>query len=74
MNRKKTKNKIKELKKELKAANRASNVRLFKLALVLVIILMVAAFIYPNPIRGKLRHWVKKTFSTSFSQQPHPVK
>jgi len=39
MNRKKkTENKIKELKKELKAANRASNVRLFKLALVMVIL------------------------------------
>jgi len=37
MNRKKTKNKIKE-NKELKAANRASNVRLFKLALVMVIL------------------------------------
>jgi len=74
MNKRKTKNQIKELKNELKAANRTSHVRLFKLGLVLVIILMVAAFIYPNPIRGKLRHWAKKTFSISFSQQPHPAK
>jgi len=74
MNRKKTKNQIKELKKELKAANRASHVRLLKLALVLVIILTVAAFIYPNPIKGKLRHWAQKTFSISFSQQAHPAK
>jgi hypothetical protein len=73
MNRKETKNQIKELKNELKTANRASHVRLFKLALVLVIILMVAAFIYPNPIRGKLRHWAKQTFNISFSQQ-HPAK
>jgi hypothetical protein len=67
MNRKKTKNQIKELKNDLKAANRASHFRLLKLALVLVIILMVAAFIYPNPIRGKLRHWAKQTFSIPFS-------
>jgi len=46
MNRKKTKNKIKELKNELKAANRASNVRIFKLALVMVILAIAAAFIY----------------------------
>jgi len=74
MNRKKTKNKIRELTEELKATNRASHVRLFKLALVLVVILIVAAFIYPNPIRGKLKHWAKKAFSISFSQQPHPAK
>jgi len=73
MNRKKTKNQIKDLKNELKTANRASHVRLFKLALVLVIILMVAAFIYPNPIRSKLRHWAKQTFNISFSQQ-HSAK
>ncbi|MFB0554793.1 MAG: hypothetical protein ACETWQ_15930 [Phycisphaerae bacterium] len=73
MNRRKTKNQIKELKNELKATNRASHFRLFKLALVLVIILMVAAFIYPSPIRGKLRHWAKNTFNISFSQQ-HPAK
>ncbi len=73
MNRKETKNQIKELKNELKTANRASRVRLFKLALVLVIILMVAAFIYPNPIRGKLKHWAKQTFNISFLQQ-HPAK
>jgi hypothetical protein len=35
MNRKKTKNQIKELKSKLKAANKASHVRLFKIALVL---------------------------------------
>jgi hypothetical protein len=73
MNRKETKNQIKELKNELKTANRASHVRLFKLALVLVIILMIAAFIYPNPIRGKLRRWAKQTFNISFSQQ-QPAK
>jgi len=67
MNKRKTKNQIKELKNDLKAANRASHVRLLKLALVLVILLMVAAFIYPNPIRGKLRHWAKQTFSIPFS-------
>ena len=63
MNRK---NQIKELKKQLKTANRTSHVRLFKLALVLVILFMVAAFIYPSPIRGKLRHWAKKTISNPF--------
>ncbi|MHC4640707.1 MAG: hypothetical protein ACYS32_03615 [Planctomycetota bacterium] len=68
MNRQKTKEQIKKLKKELKAANRASHVRLFKLALVLAIVLTAAAFIYPSPIRGKLRHWVRNTFNMSFSQ------
>ncbi len=67
MNRRKTKNQIKELTEELKAANRASHFRLLKLALVLIIILMFAAFIYPTPIRGKLRHWAKQTFSIPFS-------
>jgi len=73
MNRRKTKNQIKELTEELKSANRTSHVRLFKLALVLVVILIVAAFVYPNPIRGKLKHWAKKAFNISFSQQ-QPAK
>jgi len=73
MNKKEIKNQIKELKKELKAAGRVSHVRLFMLALVLVIVLMVAAFIYPNPIRSKLRHWAKQTCNISFLQQ-HPAK
>jgi hypothetical protein len=68
MNRKKTKEQITKLKKELKAANRASNIRLFKLALVLIILLTVAAFIYPSPIRGKLRNWAQKTFHISLPQ------
>jgi hypothetical protein len=71
MNRKKTKNKIKELKKELKAANRASHVRLFKLALVVVILSIVAIFIWPNPVRGRLLHWMRKTFNVSSSPSPH---
>ena len=61
MNRKKTKNRIKELKKELKAANRAHNVRLFKFTVVVVILLIVAAFMWPNPVRDSLRHWVRNT-------------
>jgi hypothetical protein len=68
MNRTKTKEQIKKLKKELKAANRASHIRLFKLALVLIILLTVAAFIYPSPIRGKLRNWVETTFNISLPQ------
>ena len=68
MDRKKTKNQIKELKKELKAANRASRIRLFKLALFLVVLLMIAAFIYPHPLRGKLGRWVRNTFNISLSQ------
>ena len=66
MNRKKTKNRIKELKKELKAANRARNVRLFKLTVVVVILVIVAAFIWPNPVTDSLRHWVRNTFNVSF--------
>ena len=46
MNRKKAKGKIKELTAELKVANRASDARLLKLALVMVILAVVAAFIY----------------------------
>jgi len=68
MNRKKTKNQIKELKSELKAANKKISIRLFKLTLVLVIILMVLALIYPNPIKDKLGQWVNKNFNVSFLQ------
>ena len=46
MNRKKAKTEIRELKKDMKAANRATDARLVKLALILVILAMVAAFIY----------------------------
>ena len=70
MNRKKTKNKIKELKKDLKSANRASHVRLFKLAFVIVILAIAAVFIFPNPLRGKLRHWIGESFSGFISQSP----
>ena len=68
MNRTKTKQQIKELKKELKAANRKVNVRLLKLAVLLFIILTVAAFMYPSPIRGSLRQWVSNTFNISLPQ------
>jgi hypothetical protein len=74
MNRKKTKIKIKELKKDLKAANRASRVRLFKLAFVIVILAIAAVFIYPNPLRGKLRHWIRESFSSFISASPHPAE
>ena len=67
MNRTKTKNKIKELKKDLKAANRASHKRLFKLAFVVVILAIAAVFIFPNPLRSKLRHWVKESVSSFIS-------
>ncbi len=46
MNRQKAKTEIKALKKELKAAKRASDSRLIKLALVLVMLAMAAAFVY----------------------------
>jgi hypothetical protein len=68
MNRKKAKNQIKEMKKELKAANRASHKRLFKLAFVIVILAIAAVFIFPNPLRGKLRHWVRQSYNSFTSQ------
>jgi hypothetical protein len=68
MNRKKTKSKIKELKKDLKAANRASHKRLFKLAFVIVILAIAAVFIFPNPLRGKLRNWVRQSYNSIISQ------
>jgi hypothetical protein len=68
MNRKKTKSKIKELKKDLKAANRASHIRLFKLTFIVVILAIAAVFILPNPFRGKLRHWVRQSFNSIISQ------
>jgi hypothetical protein len=68
MNRKKTKNQIKELRSELKTANKASQIRLFKLALVLFIILIVLSLIYPNPIKDKFGQWAKKNLSISFLQ------
>ncbi len=37
---------IKTLKKDLKAANRARDTRLLKLALIMLILAVVAAFIY----------------------------
>ena len=70
MNRKKTKNKIKEMKKDLKAANRASHKRLFKLAFVIVILAIAAVFIFPNPLRGKLRNWVRQSYNSVISQSP----
>jgi hypothetical protein len=68
MNRAKTKQQIKEMKKELKAANRAVHIRLLKLVVLLAIVLTAAAFIYPSPIRGTLRQWVKNTFNISLPQ------
>jgi len=68
MNRTKTKKQIKELKRELKSANRAVHTRLLKLAVLLFIILTVAAFMYPSPIRGSLRQWVRNTFNISLPQ------
>ncbi len=42
---------IKQLKQKLKAAKRKSNIRLLKIAFVLVILALIAAFIYgPNPV------------------------
>ena len=46
MNKKQVKTEIKVLKTNLKAANQASNTRLLKLALIMVILAIVAAFIY----------------------------
>lgn len=46
MNRDEVKTEIKGLKKVLKAANRASDTRLLKLALIMVILAIAAAFIY----------------------------
>lgn len=46
MNKKEAKTKIKELKKGVKVAKRASDARLLKLALVMVILIIVAAFVY----------------------------
>lgn len=66
MNRTKTKNRIKELRRELKAANRVRNIRLFKLTLLLVVFLILAALIWPNPVRDSVQHWVKNTFNASF--------
>ncbi|MHC4086943.1 MAG: hypothetical protein ACYSU3_19440 [Planctomycetota bacterium] len=68
MNRKKAKNQIKEMKKELKAANRASHKRLLKLAFVVAILAIAAVFIFPNPLRGKLRNWVRQSYN-SFTAQ-----
>ena len=68
MNRKKTKSKIKELKKDLKTANRKSHIRLFKVAFVVVILAIAAVFILPNPYRGRLRNWVRQSFNSIISQ------
>lgn len=46
MNRTKVNAEIKALKRDLKAANRASDTRLLKLALIMLILAVVAAFIY----------------------------
>lgn len=46
MSRKRTTVQIKQLKDELKAANRAMDARLLKLVLIMVILAAVAAFIY----------------------------
>lgn len=51
MNRKKTKEEIKRLKGQLKAANRKSASRLIKLAFVIAILALIAIFIQkPNSI------------------------
>jgi hypothetical protein len=68
MNRKKAKSQIKEMKKELKAANRASHKRLLKLAFIVVILAIAAVFIFPNPLRGKLRNWVRQSYNSFTSQ------
>ena len=46
MNRKEIKAEIKGLQKGLKQANQARDARLFKVALIMVVIAVVAAFIY----------------------------
>jgi len=46
MGRRETTVQIKQLKEELKAANRATDARLLKLVLIMVILAAVAAFIY----------------------------
>lgn len=46
MNRSQTKAKIKQLKYELRAANRAANARLLKLVLVIALLAAIAALYY----------------------------
>ena len=46
MNRKKVKTQIKELKKELRATDQANDARLFKLALVMILLVAAAALMY----------------------------
>jgi uncharacterized membrane protein len=46
MSRRQTTSQIKQLKEELKAANRTTDARLLKLVLIMVILAAVAAFIY----------------------------
>jgi hypothetical protein len=52
MNRKQTKNQISQLKGQLTATNRASNMRLLKMALVMVILAVIAAVMY-----GRIQLW-----------------
>jgi hypothetical protein len=53
MNRKKTRNRIEEVREEPKSDNGASKLLLFKLIGILVIPLIVIAFIWPNPVRQR---------------------
>jgi t-SNARE complex subunit (syntaxin) len=52
MNIKQAKNQIGQLKDELKAASRARDNRLIKLAFVMIILALVAAFMY-----GRIQLW-----------------
>ena len=46
MNRKQAKIQIKQMKKDLKAVSQANDSRLLKLVLVMIMLLLVAAFVY----------------------------
>lgn len=46
MSRKEQKYKIKNLKEELKAANKANDFRLVKLTLLMIVLAVIAAFVY----------------------------
>lgn len=52
MSRKETKKEIEQLKDQLKATNRKSDFRLLKMAFVLVILAIIAAFLH-----GRLQLW-----------------
>lgn len=52
MSRKQTKKEIEQLKDQLKATNKASDFRLLKMALVMVILAIIAAFMH-----GRIQLW-----------------